>query len=121
MSATPSPSRSSAQTLEQFADITGVGQHKLKRYGPRFTAEIAGTYVYGDYCSGDVWAVNADLPVFLVRTVQDLYAGFLALQLVTGVDLSFHHVWTLATAMAAAEATIPFEPMPASVSPRCSA
>jgi len=30
-----------------------------------------------------------------------MYAGFLALQLVTGVDLVFHQIWTLAVGMAA--------------------
>jgi MtN3 and saliva related transmembrane protein len=30
-----------------------------------------------------------------------MYAGFLVLQLVTGVDLVFHRIWPLATGMAA--------------------
>lgn len=30
-----------------------------------------------------------------------MYAGFLALQVVTGVDLAFHQLWALATGMAA--------------------
>jgi predicted permease len=41
-------------------------------------SERAGTASFAAEINRAVWAVNADLPVFLVRTVQDLYAGFLA-------------------------------------------
>ena len=41
-------------------------------------SERAGTASFVAEINRAVWAVNADLPVFLVRTVQDLYAGFLA-------------------------------------------
>ena len=41
-------------------------------------SERAGTASFVAEINQAVWAVNRDLPVFLVRTVQDLYAGFLA-------------------------------------------
>ena len=41
-------------------------------------SERAGTASFVAEINQAVWAVNADLPVFLVRTVQDLYAGSLA-------------------------------------------
>ncbi len=41
-------------------------------------SERAGTASFAIEINRAVWAVNADLPVFLVRTVQDLYADFLA-------------------------------------------
>jgi hypothetical protein len=41
-------------------------------------SERAGTASFAAEISRAVWAVNADLPVFLVRTVQELLAGFLA-------------------------------------------
>jgi predicted permease len=41
-------------------------------------SERAGTASLAAEINQAVWGVNADLPVFLVRTVQDLYAGFLA-------------------------------------------
>jgi predicted permease len=41
-------------------------------------SERAGTASFAAEINQAVWAVNADLPVFLVRTVQDLLAGFLA-------------------------------------------
>jgi predicted permease len=41
-------------------------------------SERAGTASFAAEINRAVWAVNADLPVFLVRTVQDLYAGYLA-------------------------------------------
>ncbi len=41
-------------------------------------SERAGTASFVAEINQAVWAVNADLPVFLVRTVQDLYGVFLA-------------------------------------------
>jgi predicted permease len=41
-------------------------------------SERAGTASFAADINRAVWAVNRDLPVFLVRTVQDLYAGSLA-------------------------------------------
>jgi predicted permease len=41
-------------------------------------SERAGTASFAAEINRAVWAVNADLPVFLVRTVQELYAGYLA-------------------------------------------
>ena len=41
-------------------------------------SDRAGTASFAAEINQAVWAVNADLPVFLVRTVQDLLAGFLA-------------------------------------------
>ena len=41
-------------------------------------SERAGTASFVAEINQAVWAVNRDLPVFLVRTVQDLYAGSLA-------------------------------------------
>jgi putative ABC transport system permease protein len=41
-------------------------------------SERAGTASFAAEINQAVWAVNRDLPVFLVRTVQDLYVGFLA-------------------------------------------
>ena len=41
-------------------------------------SERAGTASFAAEINRAVWAVNADLPVFLVRTVQDLYGGYLA-------------------------------------------
>jgi predicted permease len=41
-------------------------------------SERAGTASFAAEINQAVWAVNRDLPVFLVRTVQDLYGGYLA-------------------------------------------
>src|SRR6185503_11352261 len=41
-------------------------------------SERAGTASFAAEINQAVWAVNRDLPVFLVRTVQDLLAGYLA-------------------------------------------
>jgi predicted permease len=41
-------------------------------------SERAGTASLAAEINQAVWAVNRDLPVFLVRTVQELYVGFLA-------------------------------------------
>ena len=54
-----------------------------KKTGPTAIAyvvrsERAGTASFAAEINQAVWAVNRDLPVFLVRTLQDLYAGFLA-------------------------------------------
>jgi predicted permease len=54
-----------------------------KKTGPTAIAyvvrsERAGTANFAAEINQAVWAVNRDLPVFLVRTVQELYVGFLA-------------------------------------------
>jgi hypothetical protein len=54
-----------------------------KKNGPTAIAyvvrsERACTASFAAEINRAVWAVNADLPVFLVRTVQDLYVAFLA-------------------------------------------
>jgi len=54
-----------------------------KKTGPTAIAyvvrsERAGTATFVAEINRAVWAVNRDLPVFLVRTLQDLLAGFLA-------------------------------------------
>lgn len=41
-------------------------------------SERAGTASFAAEINQAVWAVHRDLPVFLVRTLQELYAGFLA-------------------------------------------
>jgi len=58
-------------------------------------SERAGTASFAAEINRAVWAVNADLPVFLVRTVQDLYAGFLAQTSFTLVMLAIAAVMAL--------------------------
>jgi predicted permease len=57
-----------------------VGQPKFGMAAIAYVvrSERAGTASFAAEINQAVWAVNRDLPVFLVRTVQDLYAGFLA-------------------------------------------